>query len=234
MAPQDEVVLMARIAESAERYEDMADFMKERVDMGGPLSREERDMFSAAFKHAMSSRRNATRIAKAICTAKEQEGNQAQADLATNYRSKMEAQLRGVCEKALSTLEQSLIPGVGGDAEAKVFYLKMRGDYYRYLSENLEPSARAEQASKAEQAYSTGIAEAEAALSDVHPTRLGLILNFSVFKHEVLGDTQGAIGMAHAVLAAATPDKLNALDKDALQDSEMTLSLLQDNLHLWG
>jgi len=234
MAPQDEVVLMARIAESAERYEDMADFMKERVDMGGPLSREERDMFSAAFKHAMSSRRNATRIAKAICIAKEQEGDQAQADLATNYRSKMEAQLREICAKALSALEQTLIPGAGGDAEANIFYLKMRGDYYRYLSENLDPQARAEQAAKAEQAYSDGVAAAQDTLSEVHPTRLGLVLNFSVFKHEVLGDTQGAIAMAHTVLAAATPEKLATLDREASQDSEMTLSLLQDNLRLWG
>jgi len=223
---------MARIAEGAERYEDMADFMKERVDMGGSLSKEERDMFSAAFKHAMSSRRNATRIAKAICIAKEQEGNKEQADLATNYRSKMEAQLREICEKALSTLEGSLIPQVGTDAEAKVFYLKMRGDYYRYLSENLEGDARAEQATKAAEAYGTGLAEAEATLPEVHPTRLGLVLNFSVFKHEVLGDTQGAIQMAHAALSASN-DQLQTLDKDALQDSEMTLSLLQDNLQLW-
>mmetsp|Transcript_60287 Transcript_60287/g.169005 ORF Transcript_60287/g.169005 Transcript_60287/m.169005 type:complete len:240 (+) Transcript_60287:74-793(+) len=233
LSPQDEVVLMARIAESAGRYEDMANFMTERVEMGSALSQDEREMFSAAFKSAMTSRRSAVRIARAINLAKEQEGNAEQAGLAMNYMTKMEAQLREICSKAVRALEGHLLPNVGQDLEAQVYYLKMQGDYYRYLSENTDPASRGGTAQKAKQAYSSGLAEA-LKLRPGHPTYLGLVLNFSVFLHEVMGDTSEAVMMAQKVLGEFTEDILAGLDANQQEEVLQTLQLLQQNLSLWG
>ena len=42
---------MAKLAEQAERYDDMADTMKKVVQVDGNLVREERNLLSVAFKN---------------------------------------------------------------------------------------------------------------------------------------------------------------------------------------
>ncbi len=46
----------------------------------------------------------------------------------------IETELNGICQDVLDLLRDVLIPN-SEVAEAKVFYMKMRGDYYRYLCE---------------------------------------------------------------------------------------------------
>ncbi|CAL1140067.1 unnamed protein product, partial [Cladocopium goreaui] len=89
----DETVLvtLARVAERAERYDEMADFMKQRVQVGSALNPEERDMFSAAFKNSLTERRHAVRVAAGVEQMELSEGREAYASLAGGYRSKMEA-----------------------------------------------------------------------------------------------------------------------------------------------
>ena len=50
------------------------------------------------------------------------------------YRSKIEAELTEICGGILKLLDQKLVPAAGA-ADSKVFYLKMKGDYHRYLTE---------------------------------------------------------------------------------------------------
>ena len=54
--------------------------------------------------------------------------------MAKEYREKIEKELRDICGDVLSLLDKYLIPKAS-NAESKVFYLKMKGDYYRYLAE---------------------------------------------------------------------------------------------------
>lgn len=51
------------------------------------------------------------------------------------YRKKIESELQDICEEVLNLLKDELIPNVKTVPEAKVFYMKMTGDYYRYLCE---------------------------------------------------------------------------------------------------
>ena len=52
------------------------------------------------------------------------------------YRQKIEKELENICNDVLHLLDDPLIPN-SKNAEAKVFFLKMKGDYYRYLGEFL-------------------------------------------------------------------------------------------------
>ena len=55
-------------------------------------------------------------------------------DLINQYRKMIETELNEICQDVLDLLHDVLIPN-SEVAEAKVFYMKMRGDYYRYLCE---------------------------------------------------------------------------------------------------
>ena len=69
----------------------------------------------------------------------------------------------------------------------QVFYMKMKGDYYRYLAEVADEAQRKAQVQKSKDAYTEATTTADEKLSATHPVRLGLALNFSVFHYEIEG-----------------------------------------------
>merc|ERR1719440_1003996 len=112
----------------------MANYMKAVGKSGQDMSVEERNLLSVAYKNAVGSRRASWRI---ISSVEQKEGSKGNADNVTNckeYRNKVETELQGICDTILGLLDKSLIP-VAKDAESKVFYHKMKGDYYRYIAE---------------------------------------------------------------------------------------------------
>merc|ERR1712232_370948 len=115
-------------------------------------------------------------------------GNTDNADWATEYRTKVEAELDDICGKILALLDKNLI-AKATSGESKVFYQKMKADYYRYIAEFPEGDKKKAAAESARLAY----AEAAAV---THPIRLGLALNFSVFQYEVLQNPDEACKMA--------------------------------------
>lgn len=50
--------------------------------------------------------------------------------MARQYREKVETELREICNDVLALLDKYLIANASS-AESKVFYLKMKGDYFR-------------------------------------------------------------------------------------------------------
>merc|ERR1719229_1558682 len=80
-----------------------------------------------------------------------------------------------------------------GSGKTEVFYQKMCGDYYRYLSEF---KADEDNKKNAEKHYQKAMDIAEANLNETHPTRLGLALNFSVCYYEILKEPEKACDLA--------------------------------------
>merc|ERR1712232_1085255 len=116
--------------------------------------------------------------------------------------------------------------------ESKVFYQKMKADYYRYIAEFSDGDAKAKAAENARQAYQDAQTVAEKDLAVTHPIRLGLALNFSVFQYEVLSNPDEACKMART----ASEDAIAELDnvaEDSYKDSTLIMQLLRDNLTLW-
>jgi 14-3-3 protein epsilon len=63
----EEHIFMARVAEQAERFDDMVNFLKPVLDnKGATLSSDERNLLSVAFKSLISSKRAAWRTITAI------------------------------------------------------------------------------------------------------------------------------------------------------------------------
>ncbi len=87
------------------------------------------------------------------------------------------------------------------DKESKVFYKKMKGDYYRYLAEVASGDGRDEVIGKSESAYDAAYNDALKDMAPTHPIRLGLALNFSVFYYEIRNTPDKACEMAKKVSA---------------------------------
>jgi 14-3-3 protein beta/theta/zeta len=132
MSDKEEQVQRAKLAEQAERYDDMAAAMKKVTESNNELTNEERNLLSVAYKNVVGARRSSWRVISSI--EQKTEGSERKQTMAREYREKIETELRDICKDVLSLLDKFLIPKAS-NAESKVFYLKMKGDYYRYLAE---------------------------------------------------------------------------------------------------
>jgi len=222
-------VYYAKLAEQAERYDEMADYMVAVAEDGEELSVEERNLLSVGFKNAAGGRRAAWRIVTSVAQKEQSKGNDQNMNFAKEKLSVVESELRSVCDRAISTLDRYCIPRACS-GESKVFFHKMKGDYYRYLAELGGDSGG--HASRAAGAYDDAIKIAEKDLAVTHPIRLGLALNFSVFKYEVLQEPESACKLAREAFEEAIAE-LDNVAEDSYKDSTLIMQLLRDNLTLW-
>lgn len=227
--PVEKLLTLARISEGAERYSDMCDFMKGAVEKiaeqggggdDGTLTVNQRNLLSVAYKNVVGAKRASWRTLNA-----EAEDN----PTINEYKSLIERELQTICEEVLALLQTKLIPLVQGQrTEEEVFYNKMCGDYYRYLSEF---NTDRKYVNDAEKMYQSAMEAAEG-LVETHPTRLGLALNFSVCYYEILKQPEKACALAKKAFDAAI-QKLDSLDDASYKDSTLIMQLLRDNLTLW-
>lgn len=224
------LVFLARMAEAAERYEDMCKLMRALVEycskQSDVLTVEERNLLSVAFKNVIGTRRASWRTINA-----ETENNDENEALLQEYKRQLEKELKDTCSDILSLLDAHLIPSVAqGEGEPQVFYLKMAGDYYRYQAESA-PNEKHELS--AAEYYKKAYVIAEAELKPTHPIRLGLALNYSVCYYEILKDQKKARDMAKNAFDNAI-SKLDKIDEVDYKDSTLIMQLLKDNLTLWA
>jgi len=224
-------VYMAKLAEQAERYDEMVEAMKEVAKLGVELTVEERNLLSVAYKNVIGTRRASWRIISSIEQKEESKGNADHVTKIKAYRSKVEKELENICGDILDVLEKYLIPNATG-AESKVFYHKMKGDYHRYLAEFTTGDSRQKSADAAHDAYKAASEVANAELASTHPIRLGLALNFSVFYYEIMNSPDGACNLAKQAFDDAITE-LDSLSEESYKDSTLIMQLLRDNLTLW-
>ncbi|RKL03072.1 14-3-3 protein, partial [Fusarium oxysporum] len=148
----EDAVYLAKLAEQAERYEEMVENMKIVAGEDRDLTVEERNLLSVAYKNVIGARRASWRIVTSIEQKEESKGNSSQVTLIKEYRQKIEAELAKICDDILEVLDQHLIPSAKS-GESKVFYHKMKGDYHRYLAEFAIGDRRKDSADKSLEAY---------------------------------------------------------------------------------
>eukprot|EP01094_Clydonella_sp_ATCC50884_P014849 TRINITY_DN25427_c0_g1_i1.p1 TRINITY_DN25427_c0_g1~~TRINITY_DN25427_c0_g1_i1.p1 ORF type:complete len:269 (+),score=114.54 TRINITY_DN25427_c0_g1_i1:30-809(+) len=228
---REENVYMAKLAEQAERYDEMVDSMKKVAQLDVELTVEERNLLSVAYKNVIGARRASWRIISSIEQKEENKGNAEHVARIKAYRKKVEEELHDICKDILAVLKSHLIMAAA-TGESKVFYYKMQGDYHRYLAEFLTDSARTDAAEGALEAYKSASDIAVAELPPTHPIRLGLALNFSVFYYEILNSPDRACQLAKQAFDDAIAE-LDTLSEESYKDSTLIMQLLRDNLTLW-
>jgi len=233
---ESENVFMAKLAEQAERYEEMVEYMKKQVNTprDEDMTLEERNLLSVAYKNVVGARRASLRVIGSI-EAKEKEKGTDRGFSVTSYKAKVEGELDSICNDILELLSKKLLGGEAKDrlgAESEVFYKKMMADYYRYLAEFKSGSDKSEIGTNAEQAYKEATTKATQDLAPTHPIRLGLALNYSVFLYEVQEKMEDACTLAKSAFDDAIAE-LDTLDEESYKDSTLIMQLLRDNLTLW-
>jgi len=224
----EEKIFMARVAEQAERFDDMVDFLKPIIkEKGGDFSVEERNLLSVGFKNLIGGKRTAIRTIAAI----EQNPKYSKFGGALGaYKTKIEDELTKDCQNIIDIIKSDAMKKQG-DTEGKAFFLKMIGDYYRYMAE----SAKGDKLAQAKDGALANYKEADTVAKELqacNPIKLGLALNFSVFYYEVMQDSKMACQLAETSLQEAM-GKIDDVDEETFRDAKSIIELLKENLTLW-
>lgn len=228
---RDSFVYIAKLAEQAERYDEMVESMKKVANLDVELTVEERNLLSVGYKNVIGSRRASWRILSSIEQKEEAKGNEHHVKRINEYRQKIESELSNICNDIMQVIDEHLVPSSSA-GESTVFYYKMKGDYYRYLAEFKAGNEKKEAADQSLKAYEKASTTAEGELSPTHPIRLGLALNFSVFYYEIMNSPERACHLAKQAFDEAISE-LDTLSEESYKDSTLIMQLLRDNLTLW-
>jgi 14-3-3 protein epsilon len=220
---------LARVAEQAERFEDMVAFLEQAIKAkkGEDFTIDERNLLSVGFKNLIGSQRGAIRTIGAI---EQNPKYQKFSNALSGYKKRIERELYEQCMRIVKIVKDKCL-GLAVDNESKAFFQKMIGDYYRYVAESATEATLEEVKKGALEGYQ----EADKLSRDLNacnPIRLGLALNFSVFYYEVMNDHKKACELGEVALTEAL-EKIDDVDEETFRDAKSIIELLKENLSLW-
>ena len=226
-------VYLAMLAEQCNRFEEMVQFLEDMVKTRDKdLSSDERNLLSIAYKNSITSLRTALRTIMAYENKEKKKENSTFLPYIQEYKKKVESELVKACERVLQSIDGNLL-SKASDSEAKVFYIKMKGDYNRYIAESVEGDLKDKVGKDALAAYQEASDNAKD-LPVLNPISLGLALNFSVFHYEVMNDHETAIKVASDAYDKASKELPNIdEDDEENRDAVSIINLLKENLDMW-
>ena len=219
---------MARVAEQAERFDDMVNYLQKVVQSKTEdFTTEERNLLSVGFKNQIGSKRTAIRTISAI----EQNPKYSKFnDALSQYKKRIEQELYNQCISIVDIVRGSCM-NVASTDETKAFFYKMIGDYYRYVAECAQGDQLDVVKNGALENYQLAQKSSES-LNACNPIRLGLALNFSVFHYEVMNNHKQACELGEQALSDAL-EKIDDVDEETFRDAKSIIELLKENLTLW-
>jgi 14-3-3 protein epsilon len=228
---REELVYLAKLYEKAERYSDMVKTINKFVELDPKLTRDERNILSAGYKNIISDKRASWRLLNSL-EKKESKKNSSQVDNIKTVKNSIEKELTNIIDDIQLIIDKYLIPNAI-DSENKVYFLKLKGDYYRYKCEFAIGKEFNEACSKAEKVYEEASEIANKCIPISSSTRLGLALNYSVFFYEIKGLKEEACKIAKNAFDEAMK-VLDILEKSKPKDTILIIQLLKENLILWS
>ena len=230
MNEMEELSSLAQVAEIAERFEDAAKYMEDLIKKKKEdLTKEEKNIFYNSNKYIINSKRCALRTTN-ILEEKEKKHSTQYIPIVTNYKNILESEINDISKNIINIINTYLLKKTLSD-ESKVFYLKMKADYCRYICEIINTNENQIYVEESEKCYK----EANDLVQNfpwTNPIRLGLSLNYSVFYYEIKKNVNQAIKIAKEAIKGAKK-QFDKIKEEEDKDGGVTLQTLKENVLLW-
>ena len=228
---RDDYLYMVQILDQTDRRQDMVDLMKKVIDLNPELNADERNWLSVAYKNIITIRRNGLRVLLAILEHDDNPDNKNRIEQLEMFKSTLIEELDKYCYELIDLVDTKLLPAAQ-NAEAQLFYEKLKADYYRYISEAKDGEKKDEIAKKAKECYEKALEIAKDEIPPYKPSYLGLILNYSVYLYEIVGQTEEAIKLAKNT-QEEVKSSIEQNSESSFAEANTILQLLQENVNLW-
>ena len=224
---------LMKLFQRTERYPEMVKAINKYIEQNPKLSKDEQKLLVDGYKNIISDKRNSLRLLQNLIK-KEEDGAQLinHKKQINIIKEKIQNELLSIFKEIHAILDKYLIPN-SQDPETKVLYMKIKADYYRYHCEFAEGDEFEEAKNNALKIYKEAY---DIALKDINiynSIRLGLALNYSVFKYEIMDSKNEAYDIAQK----AYDDAMKVVDdveKYRTSDNLLLIQLLKENLNMWN
>lgn len=105
MADIEDLVHKAKLAEQAERYDDMAAHMKAVTEGQPKLMSDERNLLSVAYKNVVGARRSSWRV---VSSMEHKSDANWKPSLTVEYRKQIEKELNDICKEVLVRIKTNV------------------------------------------------------------------------------------------------------------------------------
>ncbi|KAH0789525.1 14-3-3 protein [Histomonas meleagridis] len=231
ISERDADLHMVQILDQTSCYKDMIELMKHVVELNPELTADERNLLSVSYKRAINISRNSLQNLTEIIGFQETQSSEARVNQLNIFKQNIIQELEQYCQELISIVDNKLLPSAK-DVEAKVFYYKLKADYYRYISEAKEGEEKEESSQKAQENYEKAFQLAQAELPKYSPSFLGVVLNYSVFLYDVAQKRQEAIDLATKT-EQETSILIEQNSEAQINEAVSILQFLRENISLW-
>ena len=222
---KDELLYLSRISEQSGCYKDMLVYLKIYISKTlQDLTGEEKKMLSTAYKNLVGPLRVSWKTLESIGTKEFKRKSYVKYNAIESYKSEIASEIARSCTDLLNLIDHSLIPKATS-SESLVFYNRLKGDYYRYISEVSQENIKASTISNSESFYNAANNISEE-LSNTNPIKLTLHLNSAVFYYEIMKNPEKACEIARNSVEKAELEMDNVSEEN-LEEVSIILEILK-------
>lgn len=231
-ASEKDLLYLANVMERIQRPKDGLELIEKLSKIKPAFNVDERTSFSIIFKAAVDKIRNSLRVLNENLLYEEENSKPEHCERIKEIINESFSDLQKLCNNTLEMLDNQLLPNAESP-QAKVCFLKLKGDIYRYLTEFAEGDEKEIFLAAADEAYSSALPIALSELKKSDTVRLGLILNYAVFKYEHKQAYEEAKDLLNKAIELLNND-FSDVSPDTENESKSIIEVMQNNLQRWN
>ena len=225
-------LFQALLAQQCGRYDDMITSLENLLKQRNKdFSPEERELLSFGYISYINTQRKSLYMVMAYETKEKKKENSKFISYIRDYRKEVESNYTKVGQKLNNSLD--IIIKKAETKEANIFYRKLKGDINRYMGEYAKEDLRDRIIKDGLNGYHEALNMAKD-FPVMNKLYLGLVLNFSLFYYEVIGERRNAIKISEECINKVIKE-LEKNKDEKVEDKIVNeiIELIKENLKNW-
>lgn len=220
---------MAHVYDQTDRHQETIDLITKAINLDPKLSIDEINLLSSSYKTIVTKHRNAIKTLEAISKYHDESANEEIIGEYDHIESMVVNDLVNICNNFIKTIDETLIP-YETDIDAILFYYKLKADYLRYICEARKNDDEIKD--KCRETYEFAVHYAKENVPKYKPSFLGLMLNYSIFLVDVLGNKEKGIEIAQNAYDESLPFIDHNIN-DSFNEATMIIIMMNENIQKW-
>ena len=230
MIDKDELLNRCKLNDLIENYGEMFEFLKELSNIKIDLQTDELELITRCTKCYIGHKRGQYRKILTLIDKDKIVDNQKNFDLLEILRKKLSEEILQLCNKTIEISQNFLRNNPSFSKKTQLYFTKTIADHYRYI---YEINNKEEIKMKAKDYYEKGLQTIkECKYATTETPYLTFYLNYSVFLHDTMKNTEESIKVSKNCLYDALKDTEEIVD-NSQKDIVLLCQMLKDNISLW-
>jgi len=229
MLDKEELLNRCKLNDLIENYGEMFEYLKELSHIKIDLQPDELDLITRCTKCYIGHKRGQYRKILTLIDKDKIVDNQKNSSLLEILRKKLSEEILLLCTSTIE-LSQNFLKNNVFPKKTQLFFNKVIADHYRYI---YEINGKEDIKLKAKEYYEKSLQIIRTCkYSSTETPYLTFYLNYSVFLHDTMKNTEESIKVSKACLYEALKDTEDIVD-NSQKDIVLLCQMLKDNISLW-